>query len=582
MSVSAVARQRLDISRALRPVIRSIGLTRIARGAGLGFAAGALAGAALLMAAHIWSIGPARPAVLLLPIVGTLAGLVWGITRWPREGEAARAADLYFGLDDRLTTAVELRNLNSAVAYVQSRDTAQRIDGLALGRSRGRWLRRHEVAGVFLAVLLFAAGLALGPPARAHHAPSGAAATAHTRKVTRTAAGRIRKLQAQVRFGLTPAQQQTPAMRKLSLALTRLRRHLLKAGSTRASLRSISATQQQLRSLAASLHPISSHAVAQLNGSLAHQLGQKSGGVGKRSRARSASATAAALSRLARALAHLSPSQRAALARALARAANANSNTGLRSALRQAASSLAGNSPQAARSALQRAARSLSQSAGTQAAQSRALSTASQLTALKSAVSNAGAALPAGQAGHLPGGAQSPGRSGQSAGKSGQNGTRGVTPGQGKGSQGKGTGNGKGLGQGKGQGTRAGAGRPPNGARTGQGNGTGRRLGTGAGNGRNASGKGTRRSGGHGKGGRGTSSATRAGHTVTVYVPGKQGRGQIIIKNGPSGAPASGALVPYQQVLGQYSRQAHQALDRGSLPPSVQSYVHRYFSTISH
>ena len=67
-----------------------------------------------------------------------------------------------------------------------------------------------------------------------------------------------------------------------------------------------------------------------------------------------------------------------------------------------------------------------------------------------------------------------------------------------------------------------------------------------------------------------------------VYVPGKQGKGQQVIKNGPNGLPQIGSLVPYQQVFGKYSQQAHQALDRGSLPPSVQSYVHRYFSSISH
>jgi hypothetical protein len=69
---------------------------------------------------------------------------------------------------------------------------------------------------------------------------------------------------------------------------------------------------------------------------------------------------------------------------------------------------------------------------------------------------------------------------------------------------------------------------------------------------------------------------------VTVFVPSKQGNGGEVVKNGPNGAPQIGSLVPYQQVLGQYSQQAHQALDRGSLPAPVQSYVHRYFSTISH
>jgi hypothetical protein len=68
---------------------------------------------------------------------------------------------------------------------------------------------------------------------------------------------------------------------------------------------------------------------------------------------------------------------------------------------------------------------------------------------------------------------------------------------------------------------------------------------------------------------------------VTVFVPGKQGKGAEIVRNGPKGAPAPGALVPYQQVVGQYAQSAHQALDRAALPPSLQGDVRRYFSTLS-
>jgi hypothetical protein len=69
---------------------------------------------------------------------------------------------------------------------------------------------------------------------------------------------------------------------------------------------------------------------------------------------------------------------------------------------------------------------------------------------------------------------------------------------------------------------------------------------------------------------------------VTVYVPGKQGKGPTINRTGPNGAPAPGAEVPYQQVVGQYTNSAHQALDRAALPPSLQGYVRRYFDTLSH
>jgi hypothetical protein len=69
---------------------------------------------------------------------------------------------------------------------------------------------------------------------------------------------------------------------------------------------------------------------------------------------------------------------------------------------------------------------------------------------------------------------------------------------------------------------------------------------------------------------------------VTVFIPGKQGKGPQTIVSGPKGAPEPGALVPYQQVVGQYAQSAHQALDRSAIPPSLQGYVRRYFSSISH
>lgn len=68
---------------------------------------------------------------------------------------------------------------------------------------------------------------------------------------------------------------------------------------------------------------------------------------------------------------------------------------------------------------------------------------------------------------------------------------------------------------------------------------------------------------------------------MTVFIPGKQGKGAEIVRNGPKGAPASGAYVPYQQVVGQYTQGAHQALDQATLPPPLQGYVRRYFTTLS-
>jgi hypothetical protein len=180
MSVSPAVRAasstpRLDVSRTLKPVIRSIGIARVARGLVLGFTLGALVGTGVLVAGHIYAFAAAHPIALTCLILGALAGVVWGIVRWPREAEAARTADLFFALDDRLTTAVELRGSDAPVAVVQSRDTAKRIEGLPLGRSRGTVLRRREMLLAAAATLAFAGSLVLGPRAetRPRRSPPG-------------------------------------------------------------------------------------------------------------------------------------------------------------------------------------------------------------------------------------------------------------------------------------------------------------------------------------------------------------------------------------------------------------------------
>lgn len=547
--------RRLDVARTLAPVVRTIGLRYVTRGALFGFAAGVVAGAIVLVAAHVWTFGVAVPAAVVIAALGALAGVAVGVARWPRAMDAARAVDLHFGLEDRLTTALELREDTTPVAVLQSRDLEQRIDGLSLSGVQGRWLRRNEVAGVVLAALVFAGALVLGPAGSAHHAAARAPSTStHQRHA---AAQQVKKLTSQLHLGLTPSQLRSPAMRKLDAILSRLQHRLAHASSRAAALRAISATQQQLRQLAQGLHPVNARAVAQLNSSLSHYLQQGRHGKANPS-ARSNPATAQALNRLAQALAHLTPSQRAALARALARSANATSNNALRQSLRQAASDLANGQPQAGSQALQQAAQMLTQSGAARAAQSRAGAAQSQLNGLKNQVAG-----------------QTPGRG------------TGTSPGQGKqgaatGAKGAGNKPKSGTGAGRGQGTRPGQGQGQGrGQRVGQGRGTGK--GRGRASGQATVGRGQRgTAGAHGTGGRGTSSRTRSGKTVTVYVPGKQGTGPTINRTGPQGAPSPGAIVPYQQVVGRYAQSAHQALDRTNLPPALQGYVRRYFSTLSH
>ncbi|MGI8825130.1 MAG: hypothetical protein ACR2JC_05710 [Chloroflexota bacterium] len=562
---AAVSGKRtLDIVRTLSPVTCAIGIGRVARGALLGFGVGALLGTAILLAAQVRAFGFTLPAAVLAAVLGLVAGSAAGVVRWPRALEAARAVDLHFHLDDRLTTALELREADTPVASLQRRDVAGRIDGLTLRKSRGQWLRRREAAMAVVATLAFAAALTLGPQG-GHHRSAAAAPLSRTARVRHDAASQVRKLASKLDLGLTTAQLQSPAMRQLDLALSRLRHQLLQASTPHAGLRAISATQHQLRRLALGLHPVNVRAVAQLNSSLSRSLGKEQTRRTSASPSRSSLASAQALNRFAQLLPHLTPAQQAALAPALARAANATSSNALRSALRQAASSLANNDTRSARAALRQGAQSLSQSALAQVALARAAAAGTQLDALKNQIAGTGAAPPS-----LPLSARQgqPNTTGQGAGrKSGR--TPGITVGSGRG---RGTRPGQGGLLGRGHG----AGRRGIGARRGNGRGRGRGFGQGT-----VATSGRATSGARGNGGLGRSRLTRNGRSVTVFVPGKQGKGAEIVRNGPQGAPAPGALVPYQQVVGQYSQSAHQALDRGALPPSLQEYVRRYFSTLS-
>lgn len=566
---------RLDLDRTLGPVRRAIGLQRLLRFTVMGLIAGLILGVLLLVAAHLHHIGVASIGAATLCILGAAAGAAFGASRWPDPFEAARAADLHFGLEDRLTTALELRSAGSSVAVLQSREVAGRIEGVPLTRSRGPWLRRHETVIAAAAVLAFAGALAL-QPATPGHTASGDAAAKSQAAARKAAAKRLQQLTAKLESGLTPEQRRSEPVRRLELALAKLRRQLLQSTTPLNALRTISTTQQQLRQLARSLHPINSQAVAQLNNSLGRYLqGPKSGGKsGSGTRAQSAAAMAQALNRLAQSLSHLTPSQRAALAQALAKAANTTSNTTMRSALRQAASALANGDPRSAQSALQNASQSLAQSSAAQAALSRLNASQGALDSLKNAISGPAGALP-----------PNPGRGANSAGTQpaqgtgqGRTGTRsgaGKGAGQGRGRQ-PGKGQGQGVGRGRGRGRGVGTGQGTRGTR-GNGRGTGRGTGQGTAN-RRASGT----SGARGRGGQGQSRASRSGHNLSVYVPGKQGKGPEMVRLGPNGAPEPGVVVPYQQVLGKYTQSAHQALDRSALPPALQGDVRRYFSTLSH
>ncbi|MFD0959577.1 hypothetical protein [Paenibacillus chungangensis] len=180
--------------------------------------------------------------------------------------------------------------------------------------------------------------------------------------------------------------------------------------------------------------------------------------------------------------------------------------------------------------------------------------------------------------GQVPAAGESPppGRPGGGDGGAPGNGGSDMQPGSGSGNGDEvgaegvnGTDNGEGTGTGAGSGTDAGTG-------------TGAESGTGAG-----SGNGTGSGGASTGGGAGTSSGSRT--TVTTprtmegvgegHWDGGPSTGGDISKGGPS-IGKEGVTRPYEEVFGEYSRQARESLSRGSLPSSMQEKVKRYFEAI--
>jgi hypothetical protein len=547
---------------ALEPVRRRLGMAQVRVWALRGLGTGAALALILLGTAHAATL-PWEPLPLGLAAMalGTLAGAVFGARKWPDAHTAARAADRHFALHDRLTTALEYRSSTDPFPGLQRDEAGRRVADLSLeasGRVAPDW-RAIGVSGVLVGAfvaLLFIGGASPG------HARSLAAV--EQRQVKRATATQVRQITHRAGQGLTPAAKNNPALRKLQFALERLRRQLEHTSTRVAALRAISATQAKLHRLTASLHPISKRAVTQLNHSLAPSMTAQQRAAAASGDRRALAAAAQTLRKLAARLGHMSATQRAQLARSLARAANATGDSHLQASLQQAASSLGYNDPQSAAKSLQAAASALAQTPAQRAVQARAAAANSQLDSLKNAVS--GVSPSSGEriaSGSPSTGSSSPGQSGGTSGSTGRG------QGSGKGTGGKGNGAGKGSAAGSGKATGTG---------TGQGSGKGSGSGTGSGTGSGQGSPGGRGAGG----GRGGAGHTGQGRYTTVYVPYKQGKGPSTTQSGPTGAPQSGPIVPYQQVVGAYGQTAHQALDRANLPPSLRSYVRKYFSAVSH
>jgi hypothetical protein len=519
------------------------------------------AGAALLAAVdHLINFGPGLAFTVVIA-AGAIAGGVIGFHRRPGTSQSARALDRHFDLYDRTVTALQLQDSDAPLANMQRRDATDRLRGLDVRKGARESFHLREAVGASVALAVFLA-LALTVPAAAK--VTKGSITADLNRIHAVLHHQLPKIINSTSRQIKAGQAHNATVRQLYRQLQWLRRQLRAAHNRADALRAISMVQQSLHHLAAGLHPIKPAAAAQLLHAL-HSILKS----GRQSSSRSGSSlrAAKALSRLASSLSRMSPAQRAALARSLAKAANSVSSHSLQSSLRQAASSLGYNDSVSAAAALRQAASALSRSPSQQSGLSRLSGTSSQLQALKGAVTGLGQ--------------QTPGSNSGSGGKPGSG-----QPGNGKGhgaghgrarGHGNGSGHGGGAGHGNGVGHGNGAG---HGHGRGQGTGLGRGNGAGSGNG---SGQGQVGSGGHGigggKGGRGGSGAGHSGSHV--YVPGKAGKGPHSILVGPTGAPLPGASVPYQEVILRYEQSARAALDHGALPASLQTFVRRYFSSIS-
>ncbi|MGH2441909.1 MAG: hypothetical protein ACRDFX_01950 [Chloroflexota bacterium] len=514
------------------PAVRTkLGLRNIARWSVRGLGAGA-ALSVLLLALHRAGLPFPTILPLVLPLVGLLLGSIVGARAWPTILEAARTVDFHFGLHDRLTTALQLEGSGSVLHILQREDTGQSIQGLHLTSSVRIGPPLREALGMLAGIAVVIALFLVPTPASRISPVLGVSPRA---TLPPAAIVRVPSLAKASTRGLTAGERNSPAVRALTLALTRLQHELQTKPGRHDALRAISATQQQLQRISSSLHPISAVSATQLEQSLHSQMTRAERQQSLKPQGKnSVAASAKFLNRLARAIARMKPRQRAQLAGALARAANGNSAKALRSSLRKASSSLGNSNPGAAIKALRSAASALQRSFGQQAAQSKLGGALSALNSAKGAVAG------------LNKGRQS-----------------GTTTGKGSGAR---SGRAGGSGSGKASGS--------NGS---HGSASGKRRLRGQSSGRSKSHGGG--SGGNGRAGKGKGQFRRA---RVVPQSQRSGKGPHTILTGPKGLPLPGVRVPYQVVLRRYATTARTALDRSSLPPDLQAYVRQYFSTISH
>lgn len=511
-----------DVREALIPVRRAMMLRRVLRWSVAGLALGAGIAAAALLVLRVHG-GTVMAAPLLLLAVIPVAGALLALVLRPDFEEAARRTDRHFGLQDRLTTALEFRASNEPLMLLQRRQAGAAISGQKLRSGAGPWISRREVGAAALA-FVFAAGLFLAP------APS----TSHATRASAAELARIRKLAAQEIPAIERKlpRQNLAAMKQARQVLARLQFQLRHAQTKTAALRSISEAQRALQRIRSHLKPVDPSSAQTLARQLGSYIPEHRGPADLRA--------AKALTSIAKKLNRATPHQRARMAQDLLKAANATRDRTTRSLLHKAASAVGYGDRKRAQSALKKASSRLRRSTTARKARSGLSRSGNGLDMAKYQLSPSrigklqGASLGNEQTkfNHEPGNALSPSQQGaanrpivnRNLNASGLNNKRNLAE------SGEASDSG-GFSQGKQQ-----------------------------------------EVSGHGH-------AKRFG---VVYLPGKLSKGTYSVQLGPNGKVAHLSPAAYQRILARYARSTAAAVGHTSLPPDLQTYVRRYFVVLSH
>lgn len=507
-----------SIEQALAPVRRAMAARRLLRWTVVGAGAGAAVAATFLAGLRAHGSGPVAAVVLCLafPSGAALLSLLFR----PSLADAARRADVHFGLQDRLTTALEYHSSDEPLMALQRQQTAAATRDKPLASSAGSWLVRRELLGTVLA-LLVACGLLLAPsPSSSQASPPTNAEIARIRHL---ASSQIPSLSRNL------PRSNSAAGRKAQLVLKRLQNQLRQVRTRAQALRALSVAQQKLARIRDAIKPIDQSSISALAHVLKNYVPEYHGPARLRA--------ARALSTMAKSLNHAGKMLKARVQRDLQKAANVTRDAKTRRLLRKASTAVGHGDKRQAQKSLKQAANQLAKSQAQRQARSGLNRTSSGLGNVKYKLTGGIGKLQGvlhlqrkSKYSHEQANALSPtrkapkGRLSGSKLASGLNGKR--TSGDSGHSSDVG---GHSLGK---QAQVAGNGKP-------------RRFGQ-------------------------------------VYLKGKLTQGTYNVQVGPTGQVKRLTPSGYRRIVARYASTAEDALNRTTLPSSLRTYVRRYFVVLSH